>query len=377
MQTRQILTIALGLSLFFEACASTAPVEIGSGTDHEDSGFTSVVVFYERVLSYGRSTYRSDESSCHQAPSTQDRYSDVPEKRDAVAEDELKDVLSSNGFEVDEIEAFPAGPDATDGLTFLVPLPSAPLTNAGDILTDWIIARELLPATGRWPIATGDSFFCRYHSGNPGGAALLKAAHAIADPVAAVDAEEVYVYDMIDVEMNYGDPPVATPGYLAGEVELEAWLRRSDDFTGRDIQRRATLEILKRTAGLPQPTDHWEKWIGNDYLPTHLAFVPSSLPWSGAAHISGLESEPRRTIAIALVKHWYERYGTEHVAVFGLHDLFTVANPPTDPEEIWDVARSAFYVWREIELGSKQDGSVLSFAPKIPYLRNWAFSNYP
>lgn len=107
-----------------------------------------------------------------------------------------------------------------------------------------------------------------------------------------------------------------------------------------------------------------------------LTLIPSGDQAEGLAYVASF-MPIRPDLRVALAREWHSKFGVEYVGAISLYDLFVVETPPTDPDDIWDVARSAFALWPEIDMGFKADGHPYTLAKKLKYVRRWAFAIFP
>jgi len=233
--------------------------------------------------------------------------------------------------------------------------------SSSEVHTMWRIARSVLHATGRWPVASGcwgggssnwrervlkEDFFSRfYYKETPGTTdvsprALLRAADSV-----DVDAfiEELGVrgetYFSLEEALEFEIPATERVcGVRPTEQELrKATLNGHLISTHRELDR--WLMYWEAERGLPADRSIGRQpWYEHEC--TALIFLPVSEPWDTLAYLNWYgTSYPGAQYFIALGRRWRQRFGAELVAHFGTMLQCFVFRPPKTLDEAWQLAR--------------------------------------
>jgi hypothetical protein len=220
-----------------------------------------------------------------------------------------------------------------------------------EMLDAWAAARAAVDRTGRWPVvcdrhsAHDGSLFSRFYfkEGSNGAdsspAAVLARAETIdVDARLAEQARAQFpdgAVDWVEHEREvtlaaYGDAPPAQeiraavagtePADIAVDRYLFGWQRAHEPLRGPDLSV--------------------QDWFGWEDAPA-LVLLPAAQPWAVYAYVHTLYDACwyGHDLLVAAARRWYERYGAEPVAALGeVMAWFTVARPPTDPDEAWRLA---------------------------------------
>lgn len=227
----------------------------------------------------------------------------------------------------------------------------------------WKVARELVPSTGRWPIAIADydwprsdpfsrSSFLETSSG------LDVHPRAIIDRAPSFDLDgalvaeeerqanewrpdsEAISADLDETRAMYGDAP--TLNDVLSEVGPEP--------AQLDVER-----YLFAWESRLEPIDSWDDSYLEWWQPNEAALVllPDAAPTSAFAYIGGFEwSWPHPDIRTAALLRWHTKFGVEPVANWGTMQQLVVPRPPTDPEVAMSLAREISLLWPDTAGGS-------------------------
>ena len=245
-------------------------------------------------------------------------------------------VLAELGFELIDIPE-------TDGSVFAVRLKDV------DPFDVWQAARAIVDRTGRWPLLVDlafsslgglkeklldgdlDRFPFEDEDGNAQSPAQIIEASKSVDVDAWFEAqgrdfdkfEDDYDWVVDELESEFGRRPE--------ESELD----QSIPFTAHRYERWAWDR--QREAGTLASPEEGRLGLFEAQKPA-LLLMPTAKPWETLAWASWYGAEERHAEVVAVVREWTERYGAELFAHFTTMLEFTVANPPTEPEDAWQLA---------------------------------------
>lgn len=223
--------------------------------------------------------------------------------------------------------------------------------SAEEMLDVWATARAAVDRTGRWPLlcsrhsARDGSLFSRFYfdEGSQGADSSPAAVLARAGTI-DVDAR------LAQLRSRLPDPAA---GWIDAEVERERQVT-----IGRYGQAPPAHEVREAVTGrvdisIDRYLYEWERrhepqgpadpvvqdWYGSDE-PASLVLLPTAQPWEVYAFVDALYDACwyGQDLLVAAARRWRERYGAEPVAAFEVMTWFTVARPPTDPDDAWRLA---------------------------------------
>ena len=222
----------------------------------------------------------------------------------------------------------------------------------------WIIARQLLNQTGRWPVVVacwsgvGGSFaervlsediFSRFffkeapHPEDVSPRTLIQKSRTI-DVSTFIDtlAKERDHYDKLDECLDWE---------LAGTKEVRGHAPNRIELDDKSIKTRHQLDrwLLDwelANGGLGNPEHSRFDWFDPKSEFPFLLLLPISSPWETLAYLNWYgTSDHGSEYYIALGRSWEERFGAELVAHYGTMLGCFVSRPPADPRSAWEVAR--------------------------------------
>lgn len=278
--------------------------------------------------------------------------------------DELRELLAGEGLTAaEEIQ-----PPSDEGVVWLLH------AGAEDWFDAWQLLRDLVPQTGRWPLAVTDVATGWNQPPPPGRRdlrpgrvmrrlatvdvpALLDALERDADPEPLGDWLD---FHLEDTEELCGHAPTAeevrsalgeTTTEMAVERWLLAWERRHCPGSGE---------------GGPAPYLNWFDPGGE----IKLLLLPRPEPWSAAVYVGHFGGDwPDSDLRPALVRHWSELYGAEPVANWDTMQQFVVRRPPGTLDQAWEVARAQALLWYDTVALPGQ--SVRQFARDLVGRERW------
>lgn len=207
------------------------------------------------------------------------------------------------------------------------------------LLPVWRAARELLPVTGRWPVAVLDDAFYYAEPEDP-----RRAAEQLAEAAGAIDPATVF------------------PAWVDDLPETAEDLA---DFVAHRFPRHPELaDRMVRELGDPTTEPAWDAWLYEELLrdpelraevdvayligtrrwhsppAMSLALLPDARGWLAPAFLgfhSCEHGEPAAALA-AVQRRWEQDYGAELVAHYGTMLQYTVDRPPTDSRDAFRLA---------------------------------------
>lgn len=215
-------------------------------------------------------------------------------------------------------------------------------------LSGWKVLRELLPATGRWPI-----FTCGWIDDiptelaipsaalEPGPAELVRRSLVTSVPEAlerlpyartAFDVWDYWVEDRLgELSSHFGSSPSMTDARAAlpstaTELDVERWLFE-----------------WERT-NFPDWCGSLDKEFDDSYAPegqlTALLLLPTQHSWHALAYLDfyGSEKPGEPELAMTLLRTWENQFDAELWAFYGTMLEFVVNRPPQSIDETWSVA---------------------------------------
>lgn len=254
--------------------------------------------------------------------------------------EELRELLAGEGLTAaEEVQQRP-----DEGVVWLLH------AGHGDWFDTWQLLRDLVPRTGRWPLAVTNVDADWNPPPLPGRRDLrpgqvMRRLAAVDVPALLdeleLDAEPEPLGDWLDFHLEdteelcgrapTGDEVRAALGETTTEMAVERWLLA--------WERRHCPG-----AGEGGPA-HYLDWYepGSDIK---LLLLPRPEPWSAAAYVGHFGSEwPDSDLRPALVRRWSERYGAEPVANWDTMQQFVVRRPPVTLDQAWEVARAQALLW--------------------------------
>ncbi|MDJ0910781.1 MAG: DUF4253 domain-containing protein [Woeseiaceae bacterium] len=245
-------------------------------------------------------------------------------------------VLNDLNFELFDI------PD-TDGTVFAVRLKGV------DPFEAWQAARAIIDSTGRWPLLVDLAFssfggikeklmdgdLSRFPFEDEDGNAQSPAKIIEASKAVDVDAwfeaqgrdfdkfEEDYDWVVEELESEFGRRPE--------ESELD----KSIPFRVHRYERWAWDR--QREAGTLASPEEGRQRLFEPQKPA-LLLMPTAKPWETLAWASWYGAEQWHAETVAVIRDWTERYGAELFANLSTMLEFVVTNPPTEPEDAWQLA---------------------------------------
>lgn len=181
--------------------------------------------------------------------------------------------------------------------------------DASDLMETWTIARDLVPLTGRWPVAVVD---WSVHS----------------RPATGLDwVTDALTRFYFREELVGSTDPRAVIGRTAG-IDVDAELDRIGD-------QKATPFLLR-----PEPHQvgidaRYLEWFDPDDLPIALLFIPDAVPEHSLAYVhwyAGSSITPTHLL-IALFARWRAAYGAEIVANWRTMLQLVARRPPKSWEQ--------------------------------------------
>ena len=218
-----------------------------------------------------------------------------------------------------------------------------------DPFEHWQAARTIVDRTGRWPLLVELAFSSfgglktklmdgdlsrlpfEDEDGNAPSPAEIIGASKSVDVDAWFEAQ-ARVFDKVNDDYDWVLEELEGEfGRLPEEQELD----QSIPFTEHRYQRWAWDR--QREAGTLASPDEGRQGLFEPHKPA-LLLMPTAKPWETLAWASWYGAEQSHAEIVAVIRHWTERYGAELFANFGTMLEFTVANPPTEPEDAWQLA---------------------------------------
>ena len=262
----------------------------------------------------------------------------------------LRQLLSGSALEHCEIVELPILD--TGELAFALDI------EVNDLEQSWIIARQLLKQTERWPVITAcwsdggeslaervwsEDIFSRFffkEAPNPEDVSprtLIQKSHRI-DVSAFIDtlAKEHDCYNKLD---EFFDRELEGTNQVCGHAP------NRNELDGYSIQTqhqldRWLLDWELANGGLGNPEHSRFDWFDPNSVFPFLLLLPTSSSWETLAYINWHgTSDHGSEYYIALGRSWEERFGAELVAHYGTMLGCFVSRPPTDPRTAWEVAR--------------------------------------
>ncbi len=209
------------------------------------------------------------------------------------------------------------------------------------VLPVWQVARDALPASGRWPVCIWDSDEAREIAdpGDPAAAAAeLAEAAAHADPGAVASGWindfpetladlETFVQHRFPNHPDLAQRVIDDLGDPTTQPAFDRWLYEAL-LNEPALRSEVDVDYLRGTRQWFQPKR------------VTLALLPTDQGWLSPAWLSFHSFEmPEREAALAAAQRdWSRKYGAEIVANWGTMLQFLVGRPPTDPWDAYDLA---------------------------------------
>lgn len=253
---------------------------------------------------------------------------------------ELRELLAGEGLTAaEEVQ-----PPSDEGVVWLLH------AGAEDWFATWKLLRDLVPQTGRWPLAVTDVATGWNQPPAPGRRDLrpgrVMRRLPTVDVVALLDELERdddpeplgdwLDFQLEDTEERCGHAPTAAEvcsplGETSTEMAVERWLLA--------WERRNCPDASE---GGPAPYLEWHEPGGE----IKLLLLPRPEPWSAAVYVGHYGNYwPDSDLRPALVRQWSEQYGAEPVANWGTMQQFVVRRPPATLDQAWEVARAQALLW--------------------------------
>ena len=261
-----------------------------------------------------------------------------------VNDDEVMHAVAGLGYDTDDMLWVGSGGEAKDVL-------AVPLRDGEDWYPQWEKMRELVAATGRWPVACDQPAgerrgeyreFLRFEFGadRDRPATDFIAAAGDADPDQVFKRHEPWVGD---------DGPMGQFASVVRDLEISAKWRTEaetdaliDTTSAREVERflvRKQIEDGERIPlGLPGV---WGDTGG--YEPTWVVLPPDSSPVNGLAYVATFCSRPVEALPVAW--RWAAEHQVELVAGFSCWYLFQMPAPVADPEAAWRMGVELIELW--------------------------------
>ncbi len=231
----------------------------------------------------------------------------------------------------------------TDGSVFAVRLKGIEPFDA------WQTARAIVDRTGRWPLLVDlafsslgglkeklldgdlDRFAFEDEDGNTQSPAQIIEVSKAVDIDAFFDAR-ARDFDQFDDDYDWVSEELESE---FGRRPEDGELDQSIPFTVHRYERWA-WDRQREAGTLPGP-EEGRQGLFDPHKPA-LLLMPTAKPWETLAWASWYGAEENHAEVVAVVRDWTERYGAELFANFSTMLEFAVANPPTDPEDAWQLA---------------------------------------
>lgn len=204
------------------------------------------------------------------------------------------------------------------------------------VLEYWGAARQVLPLTGRWPVAIAPEWSSGFSTISRDQLVELEA------EVLAMDDSRVFARWVNESPTSQRDwhryletyfPGAGLPAAMAVELPEPVL----DDDVDRWIHERVT-----DSAPLLVPAEQTQAHISRQdwYQPdsVDLALLPTTSPWMAGAWLEYFGAESDGVAFIAALQRWNVRWDAELVASWGTMLQFTVGRRPQPGEEAWELA---------------------------------------
>ncbi|HEY7068910.1 MAG TPA: DUF4253 domain-containing protein [Acidimicrobiales bacterium] len=219
-----------------------------------------------------------------------------------------------------------------------------------EIASAWRAARSVVDRTGRWPVVTAG-----WAEGRPLEAELFDRVGRVADLPAPLADDELD--ERLGARFAQRD---------SFRFDHDDRLRYELDVTARSFGSAPSLAEVGRSLGPDPGRDTLDRWlfgweqalvdggaagglVDDTYLkwfvparqPCCVVLMPTATGWEagalldfyGASHLDGW-----LTVLVSLLRRWQERWGAEIVASFGTMLELAVSSPPTEPQDLIDLA---------------------------------------
>lgn len=227
----------------------------------------------------------------------------------------------------------------------------------GRVLESWRVARQLLPVTGRWPVATAPEWLDGFPEVSGDQFAELEA------EVRGMDNSRVFSRWVSDLPTPQEDwytglevlfPGAGLPTAMATELPKTVLEAEAD----RWIHERLMADPSLVSAEQMDSHVHRLDWFQPDVV--DLALLPTSSPWLANAWLPYFGAENDWVALVAALRRWNGRWGAELVASWGTMLQFTIGRRPQPGEEAWDVAGQLLAWGGSLQMSQWQLALVLS-----------------
>lgn len=234
----------------------------------------------------------------------------------------MADVLQGHGLDVSTLATAEYQREGDDPIYLLrIPIHQA--------LEQWDALRILVPETGYWPVIGWDRFKRPPWEEEPTQEIINKGVH----------------------------------------LDVHEWFEREGNTYPLDRTREAHF------ADKPHPPFtfriHLARFPHTPYPLVPIAMIPSDVPWKVPAYLNITGDDPPPQVHVAIMKHWYERWGAELVGLTAGSAEMRVLSPPTTHEAAFALAREQ-YVYCP-DLVEQDTGSILVLAQLLLRSPVWWF----
>ena len=244
--------------------------------------------------------------------------------------DDLRDALERNGLDASTLDLLL---DTGSEQIYQLIVPGT------EAVERWGQLREIVAQTGYWPVLIGDRSALERHI------EIIEAGdQAPAESILAVGLE-------IDA-----DAWLAEKGSSLAEYENAHAGKWPEDATPR--------------SGFTIPTNIMTGDMLDD---VYVALIPTTEPWAAPAYLrfGGIDDCPLPAEHVAVLKRWYEKYGSEVVGMSADVVELRVARPPMDREAALALAHEQYdYCLDIVEQGGQ---SVAALAASLLGGTSWYF----
>jgi hypothetical protein len=218
----------------------------------------------------------------------------------------------------------------------------------------WQAARDLVPHTGRWPVATSG------HGGapwleDPSPELLHRFSVASeADPWPVLAAwEDELPWEQDDAERELAHRFPDAPGLRDRVADALAWPTTYPRFDAWLYDRLVSDPALRAQVDLA-PLQGTRTW--HPVREFSLVLLPTPHGWLAPAWISfhGAYDHERVGALAGAQREWQERWGAELVASWGTMLQLVVDRPPQDPRDAWTVAGQLLAVGGSLQLSRSE-----------------------
>lgn len=267
----------------------------------------------------------------------------------------LEQVLGAAGLDTGSLARRPPVPDGSEVWELV--------SSGTGWFATWQRLRELVPRTGRWPVAVctwgyDDDLVNRHSAALPGGnlppAEVLLRLAAGTDLAVGLDRAESESFRQPLAESfdwhedatrrRCGRAPSLAQvrdalGSEPSEMDLERWFLRWELTDGGLVPAPGEARYLDWF--VPGPDQR-----------VSLLLLPTVEPWGVAAWTTSFEGEwPDPALRPAVFRDWAQRLGAEPAANWGTMQQLVVTRPPSGLDEAFAVARTTSLLWPDTVAG--------------------------